>query len=660
MEFLKNNKRFSFRIDGRDAWSCPYKVRTEQNGSEIVTRYDFEDGLRVTNRARKYEKYGVYEWVNSIENISEKPSGLLSEFWDCDVELPLSHEEDKAWKAYFPDVATATKICAPTGSTWSTKEFYCDIDEMRGNRRPYHIYPGETKKYKTSGGRSSEAQAPFFNIGKKGEGYIVAIGWTGQWLAEFGRTNDSVTVRTKIEDTHFRLFPGEKIRTSSVMIMPYKESKDLAHNLWRRFVKDELSPIGKERAHGDAPLCAGIWGGMPTGDILERIEKIRENQLPFEYLWIDAGWYGVDTKPTANEFEGDWSAHTGDWQVSPLVHPDGLQDVSEAAHEAGLKLLLWFEPERAVRSSHLYAEHPEWFLRRLKDDGQESSNYLLDLGNDEAWNYCFAMLSEKIEKLRIDCYRQDFNLSPLPHWRQADAEDRKGISEIRHICGLYRLWDRLLERFPHLLIDNCASGGRRIDVETLRRSVPLWRSDAQCPANYDTESVQNHNLAFNLWMPYSGTGSGRLYDEYRIRSAYAAGMTTNYSFSLSETFCDTEEKIRFLRKYTQEYRKVRPYFSEDFYPLTEITGNLDTWCAAQFHRPDQGDGMVEVFRREKSPYETARFELKGMDSAADYLFTDVDGGEFLIPGKELAENGFSVTVKEQRKAKIFLYRIVRK
>ena len=118
-----------------------------------------------------------------------------------------------------------------------------------------------------------------------------------------------------------------------------------------------------------------------------------------------------------------------------------------------------------------------------------------------------------IEKLNIDCYRQDFNFQPLEYWRNNDASDRRGITEIKHINGLYKLLDALLDKFPNLLIDNCASGGRRIDIETLRRSIPLWRSDLMCPANYDIEATQCHNLSYNMWIPYSGTSSGRLYDE---------------------------------------------------------------------------------------------------------------------------------------------------
>ena len=159
-------------------------------------------------------------------------------------------------------------------------------------------------------------------------------------------------------------------------------------------------------------------------------------------------------------------------------------------------------------------------------------------------------------------------------------------------------------------------------------------------------------------MPFTGTGSGRVYDEYRVRSAYAAALTTNYAYSETENFCDSDEKISFIRKYANELLKVRPYFSEDFYPLTEITENEDVWCAAQFHRPSVGDGIVQVFRRENAPYETARFYLKEIDEKRNYVFTDFDGDEVAISGKELAENGFCVTIKEKRKAKIFGYKTV--
>ena len=187
----------------------------------------------------------------------------------------------------------------------------------------------------------------------------------------------------------------------------------------------------------------------------------------------------------------------------------------------------------------------------------------------------------------------------------------------------------MLERFPNLIIDNCAAGGRRIDIETLRRSVPLWRSDHECSVNFEVEGVQNHNQAFNRWIPFSGTGGGMSTDEDRIRSAYAPGLghTNFYSEKESKSYKDETE---ILKKYGEEYLKVRPYLSEDFYPLTEVTTALDVWCAMQYDRPSENDGVIQVFRRENSPYETATFMLGGINANAEYLFTDADGGELTI------------------------------
>ena len=652
MNFLTENLRFSFLYDGIPAAQCPHTVEQRQDGDTLTTVYRFENGLTVTNRAKKYPAFGAYEWVNILENTSDTPTGIVSRLWDCDVTLPMAHEEPKGWVAYAPDPKTATKIDAPQGSTWRPDEFYCDVDLMDSNARPNHITVGETKSYAASGGRSCEKQAPFFDIRKENCGILAAIGWTGQWNCDITRDADSVTLRTGIEDTHFRLLAGEKIRTSSVVLMPYDGGMTNARNRWRRLLKAHFSLIGQPGRDEYGPLCANVWGGMPTADVLDRIRTIREQKSPFEYVWMDAGWYGESTLPTPDEFEGDWGMHTGEWVVSPKIHPGGLRDVSRAVHEAGMKFLLWMEPERVIRSTPIVQAQPEYFL----DTDGPGDNVLLNLGNPEAWSWCFETISSLIETLEIDGYRQDFNMSPLPYWRKRDGYDRRGITEIKHITGLYRLWDALLARFPHLLIDNCASGGRRIDIELLRRSIPLWRSDLQCPANFDDYAAQCHNLNFNAWMPYSGTGCGRIYDGYRMRSAYAAALATNFSFSAREPFADTPEKAAFLQQYLAEYKKVRPYFSGDFYPLTRYADQTDVWCAAQFDRPEQKDGMIQVFRREDAPYRQAEFRLGGIVRDAVYTLTDADtGASVTCTGAELESRGLTLELSQPRTAKLFFY-----
>lgn len=654
MLFSKDVHRFSFLLDGRDIWSLPHTVTSAEEGDTQTLTYSFGD-LRVETRLTRHGE--ACEWVNYLENMGSEPSGLISELWDCDLSLPLPHEEPAKWQAYLADSAHATRVDAPRGSVWTALEFYCDTEEFTDNRRLYHLRPGETQTYATSGGRSSEAHAPFFDISKDGVGYILAVGWTGQWHFRATRSEDDVRLQSGIEDTCFRLLPREGIRTSSVLILPYTTGREQAHNAWRRLLRQDFSLLGRPGRDARAPLCAGIWGGMTSAEMLERVETIKKNRLPFEYVWIDAGWYGETTAPTPDEFEGDWGLHTGDWRPSPLCHPNGLRDVSEAVHAAGMKLLLWLEPERVVPGTPITQEHPEYFLKETAP-GEAGWSWLLDLGNEAAWQYCFDTLSELIERLHIDFYRQDFNMAPLPYWRTQDVPDRRGMTEIKHICGLYRLWDSLLARFPWLMIDNCASGGRRIDIETLRRSVPLWRSDYQCPANYEVGGAQCHAQTFGAWMPHSGTGTGREYDEYRFRSAYAPGLTTNYSFSAREGFCDTEEKVAFLRKYTEEYLRVRPYLTEDIYPLTHPSTAPDVWCATQYDRPEKGDGLLTVIRRENAPYETATFALRGIRAEATYRITDADGGSFTLLGRDLLADGLTLALPEKRKAKIYFYEAI--
>lgn len=653
MDFLKNNRRISFTYGGKAFSQHAVQQEQTQNGCELKTVYTFQDGLTVTNVAKKQDPFGAYEWVSWFENTGSKPTEILSELWDCSCTLPFAHDDPLGWTAYVPDDAKATKIYAPKGSAWEWDDFFCDADHMSENQHEYYLFPGETKEYRTRGGRSSDTRAPFFNIHRQNAGVILAIGWSGQWNCRVSRTEDTLTLQAKIEDTHFRLLPGEKIRTASIVMLPYQGSMVEAQNQWRRLIKERYSLLGKPGRESYAPFCAGVWGGMTTKAVLDRIRIIKENDLPFEYIWMDAGWYGMSDKPSPDEFEGDWGDYTGDWRVNPHIHPDGMQEIVAAIREAGKKFLLWFEPERVICTSPVMREHPEYFF---ESPFENDRNRLLNLGDEAAWQYCYRVLAEKIEELHISFYRQDFNMMPLEFWRKRDAADRRGISEIKHIMGLYRLWDALLERFPHLLIDNCASGGKRIDIETLRRSVPLWRSDAQCPANYHPDLSQSHNISYSSWLPYSGTGTGRGYDTYRFRSAYAGGLTTNYTFSERDAFGDDPEKLAWLKKLGEEYLRVRPYFYGDVYPLTVQSERKDVWCAVQFDRPEEGDGIVQVFRREEAAYTEAAFMLGGICADKRYRFTDADGGQMLeISGGELLDQGFRVRIDNKRTAKIYFY-----
>ena len=221
MAFTEDSQRFSFLYNGLSFWSLNPAVRTERRGDGLVSEYTLPDGLKATNILREYPEFDAYEWVTWFENTGDAPSGILSEVYDCDIELPFAHDEPLRASAYIPDAEKDMKIYSPAGSVWKSDEFACNADEFFDNRYVRHIYPGNVRHYKCDGGRSSDGTAPFFNIFRQNQGVIFAIGWTGQWNCSIARSEDSVAVKTKIEDTHFRLYPGEKIRTSSFVLMRY-------------------------------------------------------------------------------------------------------------------------------------------------------------------------------------------------------------------------------------------------------------------------------------------------------------------------------------------------------------------------------------------------------------------------------------------------------
>jgi len=654
MEFLKSHARLSFLYGGKDALSQPHKTEVTQEGNRLTTVYQFPDGLRVTNIATKSERFGSYEWVNHLENTGNAPTDIISELWDCDCVLPASHEEPKKASPWYPSAEQYAFVLNPNGSTNVDESDFAIHMVDGGAHHENFLFVGKPeKRFSSLGGRSSDGCAPFFNIHQSGRGYLVGLGWTGQWNCSIAREEDAFRLKSKIEDTHFRLLPGEKIRTSSVVILPYVGSVEDSQNLWRRMIRAEYSPTMDRIGH--LPLCVSFWGGTESRTVLERVDKIRESGIDFDYFWMDAGWCGHDTKTTSNEYTGDWADHVGDWVISPLVHPNGLVDVAERIHASEKKFVLWFEPERVRKSVPLVAEHPEYLL----DDPSNlaNKNHLLNLGNPEAFDYVANALCTIIERLGVDCYRQDFNFCPLPFWRAADREDRRGITEIKHIMGLYRLWDLLLERFPTLFIDNCASGGKRLDMETVKRSFALWRSDAQCPADPTPEISQLHNMNFSLWLPDTGTGSGRVYDTYAMRSAYAPGLSTSYAYSDTEQFGAEVGQVEWLRARFEEMHRVRPYFAGDVYHLTPPVKDDTAWCAVQWDRPEEGDGMVQVFKRKNSPYPEAYLPMRRIDPSKVYLFTDIDGAEFTVDGAELAERGLHLTITERRVAKIYFYQV---
>ena len=637
----ETNSGFSFKYGDKlfsDSIKQVEKVITSDKSYDLI--FTLEDGLEITQKVTYYEKYNSVHWVLWFENKSDNDTAIISELYDCDVSYPFYDKFVNKKPGYMYSGEGIPKVFRTTGSNWVKDEYVSYFEELM---------PNNERLYSCTGGRSAQGLAPYFDLNDGDRGVLAAIGWTGQWNAIFNSSDNQVRVRTGIEKVSFKLYPNEKIRASSVILLEYDCGQNNAHNMFRRLIKNHYSIIGQPGRPAEGPLCTGGWGGITTDMMLQRLDKFKEYDLGIETYWIDAGWYGYSTGDCPNEFTGDWGAHTGSWNINPNYHPDGFLDVAKKIKDVGMKFLLWLEPERVLRGTDMPTQHPDWFLETSPDN----NTLLLNLGKPEAVQGTFDMIAEKIRAFDLACYRQDFNMDPLHHWNVNDTDDRKGITQIKHIMGMYDLWDRLLEEFPHLYIDNCASGGRRNDFEMISRSIPLWRSDYQCSWDYDPETAQTHNTGISWWLPYSGTGTGEeMGDLYRTRSSYAPAMTTQYWQYANQPDPNEAQPLEAVRKQFAEYKSVRPYMSCDFYPLTEPNTSDVVWCAWQYDRPEENDGVVIVFRRSKSPYTVSDFTLGGLDDDAGYVFEDADTGEIF----EVKNSKLSVTLDTPRSSKIYFYK----
>ena len=574
---------------------------------------ELEKGVYVTAIPREYAEYNAVEWVVYFENKSDKNSEIFSQVNDCDTLLPLEIIQKKR-PGYIPK---AGDPCVITMKGTVNGAYYWSNDEVSASE--FNFLPeyltDEPKSFENREGRSSYEMMPFFDVTSLGCGYITAVGWSGDWRSKFTRCENGIRMETGLKYTNFYLKPGERIRTTSTLIMEYTDSED-KYNKFRRLIKDHFSHKSTTAAR-ESLMAFELWGGLTHQEMIKRINELKKHDIRFEDIWIDAGWYG-NCLNCESAFEGDWWEHTGDWTPNPRTQPEKFKDVNNAVRNAGMKLMLWFEPERAIKNLPVPKKHPEWFIERPGD-----GSLILNYGNEEAKEYIRNLILGYIQDLDLSCYRQDFNVDISYWFAAADEEDRRGITEIKHICGMYEIWDYLLEKAPNIIIDNCASGGRRIDIETLKRSIPFFRSDYQCNFNETPEVLQVHNSNISHYLPYNGCTSKTKNDTYAIRSSYSSSWGGAFYNTIFQSM--DEDDFKWAKKITDEYRSIRRYFTEDFYNHGSKLFDDTSWAIWQYHDDKDQSGIVMAFRRENSPFENVKIELKGLNGD-EYLFENLNDG----------------------------------
>ncbi|MGA2031374.1 MAG: alpha-galactosidase [Thermoguttaceae bacterium] len=615
----------SFLYDGKpvgDALATWTRTRTAQPLDKDRTRIslawtDPRTQLAMRCEAVSYNDYPVVEWVIYLKNTGTGDTPVLSDIRPLDASV-LDAADLPCTLHYAKGGVDEPDAYAP---------------------REQAIAAGGTFALRSVGGRSSNGVLPFFNLQTPERGVLGAIGWSGNWAAQFSRDNKHLTVAAGMQRTHLKLHPGEEIRTPRMLLLFWEGERIEAQNLWRRFLLAHHTRIPAHMT-GRLPVFYGAWGEQMEQTQIDTARWFVDNQVPIDNYWIDAGWYG--DKPfqaNSTDANSEWWKYVGTWRANKFTYPRGLKPIGDALRAWKLGFTLWLEPERVFRGSDLAQQHPDWLLGPLGDD------YLLNLGIPAAREAMTDLVSSLVTGAGVTCFRQDFNTDPERFWQGADAPDRVGIAEIRHIEGLYAFWDALLARHAGLLIDNCASGGRRLDLETISRSVALWRSDYQCRPDFSPAAMQCQTYGSSLWIPLSG-GVIKGVESYAFRSGLSAAVILN-----------VREQPQRLKVMTEEARTIQPFFFGDYYPLTPYGLADDAWLAMQFHRRESADGVVLAFRRPKCAEQSLRLKLRGLAASADYAVRNLDQvGETTVAGRTLMTDGLLVTLPARPAAALIRYR----
>ncbi|MBZ5565983.1 MAG: alpha-galactosidase, partial [Acidobacteriia bacterium] len=468
------NSPFSFTYGGRPSsellknWRLERRIREldAERTETTLTYTDPQSGLVLRAVAVAYRDFPSVEWTLYFKNAGTAPTPILENIQALDTRLERDGEGEFL-------------LHHNRGSSAGPSD-YAPIETP--------LRPQEEWRLASWGGRPSDGEFPYFNVAWPGEGVIVAVGWPGQWSAAFTRDPArGLRIRAGQELTHLRLLPGEEVRSPLIVMQFWKGDWIRGQNLWRRWMiaHNLPRPGGKlpppQMAAGSGRQDIEMQGANEEGQ-KKFLDLYQERRLKIDYWWMDAGWYPFQ--------KGWWNV--GTWAPDPQRFPRGLRPIADYVHARGVKIIVWMEPERVTPGTELFEQHPDWLL------GREGETKLLDLGNPLARAWLIERADTLFREQGMDLYRQDFNIAPLQFWRDNDSRDRQGITENRYVTGFLTFWDELRRRHPNLLIDTCASGGRRNDLETLRRAVPLWRSDYA----YETTGMQDLSYGLALWVPF--------------------------------------------------------------------------------------------------------------------------------------------------------------
>lgn len=614
---------FTFKVDGEEFNPADWEIINSptpdieadniyRNGkTENIVLKNEAKGLEVRVETTAFSENATCQWTVYIKNTGDTDSGVISDFYALDSSFPTGKAE----------------LYYSMGSDTAASDFSLIRKNLSFIER----------KFSGNDGKPTEAYLPYFNICGENYGMILGIGWTGQWAAGLSASKGCTDITVKQEHFNAYLLPGEEIRSPLVSVSFYENSNPLkGFNLFRNWITDCVYPESVTKNSYTVMEVAGPTSTRTSDEIIEILDVLDDSVYAnTDAFWMDAGWYSYN--------EG-WHDGVGNWTVDTSRYDNGISELSDYAANKGLGHVLWYEPERLYPGTHFHNEgskHDGWLISVDSED-----NIMWNLANEDAFAYYCDYLLNSMKENGVTIYRQDFNFAPLKYWQKADDElygGRTGICENHYVTNLYRYLDYLCENIDGLIIDNCASGGKRLDLEMNYRSIAFWRSDYNCSYHPDLfDATQSHTYGVSFWLPITGSAL-YMQDEYAVRSDIMPLM-------LMDFFSHTHPEFGF-------YTEQKELMGEKYYPLDFGSFDNDKMLAMQFSTDDALAGTALVYKRSEVKDTEYTVRLNGLIPSQSYNVYDIDNPETVhtLTGEELMNEGMTLDLPEGAKAIILMF-----
>ena len=468
-------------------------------------------------------------------------------------------------------------------------------------------------------GESSAQANPFIAVLRKntneesGEVYSFHLVYSGDFVLKTQvEENDTLRVTGGLNDYDFSwlLDTGEKFSTPEV-IMTYTDqglgrNSRILHDLYRNYLIDE------KIASEPHPIVLNSWESLymdyDEKKLHELIDSVKGSGI--DTFVLDDGWFGD---------RNDDKSSLGDWVANKQKLPNGLKAISDYVHKCDMKFGLWFEPEMISKKSDLYKEHPDWVLHV---DGLQPCNgrnqYVLDLTRREICDYLIDTISQVIDENGVDYVKWDMN-RPITENYSGHLGNRSKETHHRYILGLYRILRALIERFPNVFFEGCASGGCRFDPAMLKYFSQIWVSD-----NTDAYSRSLIQYGTSICYPLSAMSnhvsacpnhqSGRVIPmETRVEMA----MLGAFGYEFDVTRLSDEDKAK-IKEQISEYRETQDLvLCGDLYRLSNPFDSA--YFAEMIVSKDRAKAKITVMRKENVPNGiTCRIYPRGLEKDALY------------------------------------------